>query len=225
MIVFRSLRSVLVAAVSATLAFGQTTVRITGQVNNPVHAPLANVDVLLKVVGSNETVAATKTDQNGKFIFEAKPPRTYDVHFQSPDYRQLVKTVDAGADVELAAIEMNPGVCGASDFQSTCTIFGTLISAAAVVVACFLTIIGMLLSRRRLAPLLIAGGVLMVLAPLSIFVPLMLMGRSLNKLGGAIVVMMLFPLAGLLLAGGIGCFVMWVTKTTFRAFRSRSIAQ
>jgi hypothetical protein len=207
------------AAVPALL--GQTTVRIAGQVNNPVHAPLANADVVLKVVGSSETVASTRTDQNGKFIFEAEQPRIYDVHFRSPDYRQLVKTVDAGADLELPAIEMKPGVCGATDFQPTCATFGAVILAAAVVALCFLTIIGMLLFRRRLARLLIAGGVLlMALAPLSIFVPLMLMGRSLNKLGGAVVAMMLFPIAAMLLFVGICCFLFWVTQTTYRVFWS-----
>ena len=31
----------------------------------------------------------------------------------------MVKTFDVGADVELTAIEMKPGVCGATDFQPT----------------------------------------------------------------------------------------------------------
>jgi hypothetical protein len=178
---------------------------------------------VLKLPGSKEIVEATRTDQNGKFIFETEAPRTYDVHFRSPDYRQLVKRVDAGADVELAAIEMKPGVCGASDFQPTCMTFGLAISGVALVALCLLTIIGLLLFRRRPEPLLIGSAVLMVLSPLSVFGPLMVMGRSLNKQSGAIVVMMLFPLAGLLLFAGIGCFLAWLTKTTHRIVRSRFV--
>jgi hypothetical protein len=227
MTVFRSLRSVFLADLLASVALAQATVRITGQVNDPVNRPFANIDVALKVPGSNEIVAATKTDQNGKFIliFDGERPRTYDVHFRSPDYRQLVKTVDAAADLELAPIQMKPGVCGATDFQPTCTIFGIVIFTVAVVALCLITIIGMLLFRRRLEPLLIRSGVLVVLSPLSIFVPLTVMGRSLNKLSGAMVVMMMFPFAAMLLFVGIGCFLAWATQTTYRAFRRESVAR
>ena len=120
---------------------------------------------------------------------------------------------------------MKPGVCGASDFQPTCTTFGIVIFAVVVVALCLLTTIGMLLFRRRLEPLLIGSAVLMVLSPLSIFVPLTVMGRSLNKQSGAIVVMMLFPFSAILLAAGIGCFVTWVTKVTCRTLRSRAAVE
>jgi hypothetical protein len=80
--VFRSLRSVvIVAAVFATVAFGQTTVRITGKVTDRVHRPIANAAVVLKIPGSTETVAATTTDQNGSFTFRAETPGGYDLHF------------------------------------------------------------------------------------------------------------------------------------------------
>ena len=66
---FRSLRSVFLAALLATVAFGQTTVRITGQVTDSLYGPLANTKVVLKVAGSKDAVEATTTDQNGGFTF------------------------------------------------------------------------------------------------------------------------------------------------------------
>jgi len=85
---------------------------------------------------------------------------------------------------------------------------------------CFLTIIGALLFRRRLAPLLIASGVLMALGPLSLIVPVLVVRGSLNKLSGAIFVMTLLPISGMLLFLGIGCFLFWIGRTTYRAFRN-----
>jgi protein-S-isoprenylcysteine O-methyltransferase Ste14 len=117
------------------------------------------------------------------------------------------------------------GVCGTSDLQPSCATFGTIICAAAIVAICFITFIGRLLFRRRLERLLIASAVLMALAPLAIIVPVIVMGHFLNKLSGAIVVMMLVPISMMLLIGGIGCFLVWATQIALQAFRNKFEAQ
>jgi hypothetical protein len=71
MTVFSSLRSVFVAVAFATVAFGQTTVRITGQVHNPVHGPLPNVkgkDTVLynPRTGNFERAEGAKPSDNNK---------------------------------------------------------------------------------------------------------------------------------------------------------------
>src|SRR5580692_5098577 len=102
MAVFRWLRSValVVATLSTTVAFGQTkgdepvkTVRITGQVTDRLHEPIANAAVALKVEPSTEpgfsvgfTRAVTTTDLNGRFTFPAVPPGDYILHFESSGF-------------------------------------------------------------------------------------------------------------------------------------------
>src|ERR1035441_3341049 len=113
------------------------------------------------------------------------------------------------------------GVCGASDLQPSCTTFGLAIFALTAVVLCLTTTIGMLLLRRRLAPLLKASSVLMSSAFLLLFLPLVLIGSSLNKLAGAVVVMAVFPIFLLLLFAGTACFLVWGTRGTYRAIRKR----
>jgi hypothetical protein len=51
------------------------------------------------------------------------------------------------------------------------------------------------------------------------------MGHFLNKLSGAIVVMMLVPISMMLLIGGIGCFLVWATQIALQAFRNKFEAQ
>lgn len=108
---FRSLRpAAIVVAVLATAGAleetkaGETikTVRIAGQVTDRGHRPIENVVVVVKVAGSTETAVATTTDQNGRFVFAAVPPKAYDVYFESSGFYPLVRTLAAGNDVELA---------------------------------------------------------------------------------------------------------------------------
>jgi len=110
------------------------------------------------------------------------------------------------------------GVCGASDLQPSCTTFGLTVFGMAAVVLCLLTTIGMVLLRRRLAPLLKASGLRMASAFLSLVVPLMVMALFFNKLAGAMVVMMVFPIFMSLLFAGVVCFLAWGAHTAYRAF-------
>jgi len=116
------------------------------------------------------------------------------------------------------------GVCGASDLQPSCTTFGLIIFALAAAALCFITTIGMLLFRRRLPPLLKASGVLMMLALLSLLLPMVFIGIFLNKLAGAIVVLMVFPIFASLLFAGIVCFLIWGIRWVFGAISKRFLA-
>ena len=58
----------------------------------------------------------------------------------------------------------------------------------------------------------------MVSAFLSLVAPLMLMALFFNKLAGAIVVMMVFPIFRSLLSAGVVCFLPWGAHTAYRAF-------
>ena len=117
------------------------------------------------------------------------------------------------------------GLCGASDLQPSCTTFGLLIFAAVMVPICVLTILGMLLFRRRLAPLLKTSAILLLAAFLSFLIPMIYIGLFMNKLGGAMMVMMAFPFIVIFLFGGIGCFLGWITQTMFRVFWKRPVAK
>jgi hypothetical protein len=84
---------------------------------------------------------------------------------------------------------------------------------------CILSILVMLVFRRRPGTLLLTSGGLIVASPLSIFIPLMLFARQESKLAGAIVVMMLVPAATVLLAMGVIGFLTWCVQSIYRAVR------
>jgi hypothetical protein len=122
----RSLRpvAIVVVVLSTAVAFGQTkgdepvkTVRITGQVTDRLHEPIANAAVALKVEPSTEpgfsvgfTRAVTTTDLNGKFTFPAVPPGDYILHFESSGFALLEMRIAAVEDLELANIVMDVGL-------------------------------------------------------------------------------------------------------------------
>ncbi len=217
----------LVALLAATsfihTAFGQADVQVSGRVTNSVHGALPHAAVELRVSGSGEIVASTTTDDEGRFAFMIGPRKAYELQVQSPNFQPTAIPVD-GRGVELPELTMRPTACGSSDFQPTCGTLGVIVSSAVVVGFCFFTIIGKLLFRQRPAPLLIASGILIVLAPASIFVPVALTARNEGKLGGAIIVMMMAPVALTFLASGIGCFLIFAARTIYRAVRKPSPA-
>jgi hypothetical protein len=56
-------------------------VRISGRVTDAASAPVADAAVVLKLVGSNDTTASTKTSVTGEYTFLVVPHRSYELHF------------------------------------------------------------------------------------------------------------------------------------------------
>jgi hypothetical protein len=206
-------------------------VRIAGQVTDRAHRPIVDARVVLRAGVSRETITKTATDENGRFTFPAEPSGGYDLHFESPRFLPMDMSIaavndrDASVVMESAPIwdlaRLSYGLCGSDELQPSCSTFGLVISAAAMVPICVLTILGMLLFRKRLTPILKASAVLLSAAVLCFFVPMAYIGLFANKLGGAVILMMAFPLIVILLFGGIGCFVVWVMQAAIGTVSKR----
>lgn len=109
----------LMALALAAGAMAQTTVRIAGRVTDVTRAPVANVGVELKAAGASETISKARTDQDGRFVFPAAPPRDYELHFQASGFSPLVKSIAAAGDIELTNIvlELGPLILIGSDVE------------------------------------------------------------------------------------------------------------
>jgi len=107
----------LIAVLLAGLVFGQVkseepvkSVRISGRVEDPTTAPFVKMTVVLKEHGRPDPAASAVTDQNGFFAFDV-PANNYDLYFQAPGFRPIVKTVRADARdnaVETVRLEVAP---------------------------------------------------------------------------------------------------------------------
>src|SRR5580698_5270410 len=81
-------------------------VHISGRVEDQTTAPFVKMTVVLKVRGLQDTTARTETDQNGLFAFDV-PANTYDLHFQSPGFAPVVKTIRAvGGAIDVGAVRL-----------------------------------------------------------------------------------------------------------------------
>ena len=74
-----------------------------GQVTDATGAPVPDVAVVLKLVGSAEVIAHTKTGETGEFTFLAVAHRSYEIRFECPGFRPETKMVIAEKDADVGA--------------------------------------------------------------------------------------------------------------------------
>ena len=104
------------------------------------------------------------------------------------------------------------GMCGEGDLLPPCNMFTFAVAVYGVIaigaVTTLLTLAAVFF-RRRVPQLLKTGSILYLVALLSLVLPVMLAG---NRLGGAILLMMVLPFSLLLLAAASICFVLWLGR-------------
>jgi hypothetical protein len=114
-----SAQVVLGTLIAVTLpAFGQVksdepikSVRISGRVSDATGAPVRDVAVVLKLAGSTDTIAVTKTSETGEYTFLVVPHRSYELHFESPGFRRETKVVTADKDTDVGTLALSVSEC------------------------------------------------------------------------------------------------------------------
>ncbi len=104
------------------------------------------------------------------------------------------------------------GICGDGDFRPPCGgfAFGVALDGALAIGAIFsLVVLIRIVLRRRVPRLLKASAILYASALLLLVLPVWAAG---NKLGGAIVIMMVLPISILLLAAALICLALWAGR-------------
>jgi hypothetical protein len=86
---FRVLAALAVSLL-ASPAFAQVNGRISGSVQDPSGAPVANAEVDVLIPGGTTPVYTTKTNSAGLFSFAAIRPDTFDVQVSAPGFRKVV---------------------------------------------------------------------------------------------------------------------------------------
>lgn len=102
---------IMIAVLLSGTAFGQAnsdepvkSVRISGRVTDATGAPVRDVTVALKLAGSSNTTAPTKTGEMGEYTFLVVPHRSYELHFAAPGFRQETKLVTADKDTDVGTL-------------------------------------------------------------------------------------------------------------------------
>jgi hypothetical protein len=101
----------LIAVLVPGTAFGQSqsrdpvrSVRISGRVLDAIGTPIRDVAVKLNLAGSTGTTASAKTSDTGAFNLLAAAPRSYELHFYSPGFKQSVKALFIDGDTDVGDI-------------------------------------------------------------------------------------------------------------------------
>jgi hypothetical protein len=81
-------------------------VRIKGRVSDASGAPVGDATVVLKLAGSDETTATTKTTETGEYTFLVVPHRSYELHFYSAGFRPEKKSVTADKDTDVGTLTL-----------------------------------------------------------------------------------------------------------------------
>ena len=104
----------LIAVLLSGTALGQVksdepakSVRISGRVFDAGGAPVANAAVLLKLAGSSDTTASTKTSKTGEYKFLVAPHRSYQLLFEASGFKQETKAVTADVDTDLGTLALS----------------------------------------------------------------------------------------------------------------------
>lgn len=104
----------LIAVILPGTAFGQArsdergkTVSISGRVSDATGAPVRDVAVAIKLAGSSDTTATTKTSETGEYTFLVVAHRSYELHFASPGFRQETKLVTADKDIDIGTLALS----------------------------------------------------------------------------------------------------------------------
>jgi hypothetical protein len=107
---------VLIAVVLPCDVFGQMksdepvkTVRIYGRVTDVTGAIVPSVAVVLKLAGSTEATATTKTGETGEYTFIVVPHRSYEIVFECPGFRPETKTLTPDKDTDVGKVMLSVG--------------------------------------------------------------------------------------------------------------------
>jgi len=98
-----ALRSLAIGLSACAMAAQPDAVRISGDVQDASGAAIPNACVTLKVPGSTSVVSAIRTNEKGEFVLAAVPAGNYDLSVWEEGFVRRSLTVNAGADVVLAA--------------------------------------------------------------------------------------------------------------------------
>jgi hypothetical protein len=116
---FQVVLGTLIAVMVPGTAFGQVkseapvkSVHISGRVSDATGAPVRDVAVALKLAGSNDTTANTKTGKTGEYTFLVVPHRSYEIHFECPGFRRETKVVTADKDTDVGTLALALSVVG-----------------------------------------------------------------------------------------------------------------
>jgi hypothetical protein len=115
-----------IVAVASTVTLGQAQpdfslrpVSLAGRLTDSTGAPIANATVTLKLAGAEGDVSTMRTLRDGRFLFPAKPNRTYTLRFAAPGFKVIIlPTSTQIADVELKDVVTTPGSPGSDLNQS-----------------------------------------------------------------------------------------------------------
>lgn len=106
----------LIAAFLSGLVIGQVksdepvkSVRIYGRVTDASGAPVPNVTVVMKLAGSMDTTARTKTSETGEYSSLVVPHRSYEIVFECPGFSRATKVVTAGKDTDVGNVVISVG--------------------------------------------------------------------------------------------------------------------
>jgi hypothetical protein len=120
----------------------------------------------------------------------------------------------------VAKVAASEGACGNGDLRPSCGMFAmaiALYTAVAIGGLTTLATVALALLRRKPPRLLIISSVLLAAAISSLWLPVWAAG---NKLAGAVVVMLVFPLSALLALAASICSVVWLSHAISRDRRA-----
>ena len=100
----------IVAIVLAGISSGQN-VNISGLVVDPSRSVVPTATVTLTLNGA--VIAATQTDQTGRFTVRAVPPKRYEMSVEMRGFPSTVKTIDVsnGLDSDIGTVELRSPGC------------------------------------------------------------------------------------------------------------------
>jgi carboxypeptidase family protein len=111
--------STVIAVLISGTAFGQVKsdepvkdVRISGRVSDATGAPVRDVFVVLRLVGSDDTSATTKTNETGDYTFRVVPHRSYELRFACAGFKRETKVVTANKDTDVGTLALSVSVHG-----------------------------------------------------------------------------------------------------------------